>query len=131
MRYTSSQSGYIAITTAIITSFVILLVAAVLGSSNLLSRLNDLDFSSKRYSYFLARSCVDTALLKLAKDLSYAGNETITISTDSCTIQPVITSGANKIIKASAQFNSTYTNLKVTVTSLDLTTVSLEEVTNF
>src|SRR3989344_9440055 len=125
------SSGLIAIVTAIILSFLIILVATVLGSSALFSRSNDVDFLSKQSSYFLARSCLDQALLELAGNSDYSGNEVIAIDSYQCTINPVETSGSNKIIKATAQVNSAVTNLKLTVVSTTFATVSLEEVSSF
>ena len=125
------SSGLIAIVTSIILSFLIILVATVLGSSAFFSRSNDVDFLSKQASYFLARSCLDRALLELAGNSNYSGNETITIDSRQCTINPVETSGSNKIIKAAAQVNSAVTNLKLTVVSITFATVSLEEVSSF
>jgi len=128
---TKNSSGLIAIVTAIILSFLIILVATVLGSSALFSRSNDVDFLSKQSSYFLARSCLDQALLELAGNSDYSGNEVIAIDSYQCTINPVETSGSNKIIKATATVNSAVTNLKLTVVSTTFATVSLEEVSSF
>lgn len=128
----TARSGYLAITTAIIISLVMLLVASVLGSSSLFSRFSDLDSLSKKESYYLARSCVDYALLKMAVG-TYSGNETVLIGSQQCTILPIETSGNNKIVKAKGQsaVGGVTTNLKVTINSLDLSTVSSEEVRNF
>ena len=57
--------------------------------------------------------------------------EVIAIDSYQCTINPVETSGSNKIIKAAAQVNSAVTNLKLTVVSTTFATVSLEEVSSF
>lgn len=125
------NKGYIAITTSIILSILVMAVAISLGSSSVLTRFNYVDFNNKQVSFITARSCLNYALLKLAGDSSYAGNETVNISSYQCTIQPIETSGSNKIIKARSQISGATTNLKLTVVSSTLSTVSLEELVKF
>lgn len=126
-----SNRGYIAITTAIILSVIILLVAISLGASNLLTRFNFVAFNNKQTTYFVARSCLSHALLQLVKNISYAGSESVNAGSYQCSIQPIETSGSNKIIKARSQINGATTNLKLTVTTATLSTVSLEELVRF
>ncbi len=121
------RDGFIALTTSIILSILVLLVAASLGSANLFNRFAVVDFSNKQSSFSAARSCLNYALLKLAESSSYAGNETIQVSSYACTLATITTSGANKIITAKSQINGATTNLKLTVVSATLSTVSLEE----
>jgi len=126
-----NNRGYIAITTAIILSIVTMSVAISLGSSNLLTRFNFVAFNNKQTTYFVARSCLSHALLQLVKNISYAGNENVNVSSYQCSIQAVETSGPNKIIKAKSQISGATTNLKLTVAAATLSTVSLEEVVKF
>lgn len=125
------MKGYIAITTSIILSLVVMVVAIALGSSNLLSRVSVVEFTDKQMSLIAARSCLDWARLKLAENPNYTGNETITVSSYQCFVRPVQTSGSNKIIEARSQVNGATTNLKLTAASSDLSTVSLEELVAF
>ena len=125
------NKGYIAITTSLILSFIMLAVAVALGSSSLFSRNNNLNFSFKKTSYFAARSCLDYALLQLSLNSGYGGNETRAVGLEQCSLLTIETSGSNKIIKARSQVKGATTNLKLTVQSSDLSTVSLEEVVNF
>lgn len=131
MRYTpnahrSRESGYIAITTAIIFSLLVLFVTFSVGMSGLYTRLNKLEAYNKRISYFTARSCLEFAQLSLKQNWSYAGNETKTISGRACTILATEVSGANKVVKAKATVSGDTTNLKLIVTP-SLGIVSLEE----
>lgn len=126
-----AQRGYIAITTSIILAILIMAVAISFGSSNIFTRFNVLDLTSKQTSYFVARSCLNRALLSLADNSNYSGNETIDVSSYQCVISPIETSGANKIIKSRAQISGATTNLKLTVGSSNLSTVSLEELVKF
>ena len=125
------NQGYIAITTAIILSIVIMVVAISLGSSSLFTRFAFVDFNNKQASYFVARSCLDYALLQLSQNSAYVGNETVNIGSYQCSIQAVETSGSNKIIKARSQISGATTNLKLTVVASTLSTVSLEELVKF
>ena len=127
MKALNLQKGYIAITTSIVLSLMLMLVAISLGSSSLFTRLNVVDFSNKQLSYFIARSCLNEALFKLADSSAYTGNETLTISSRTCALYPITTSAPNKIIQAKAIINGATTNLKLTVNSSSLSTVSLEE----
>ncbi len=130
-NFRQPKNGYIAITLAIILSFFMLLIAIILGSASLFARNNNLNFYFKKTSYFVSWSCLDYALLQLSQNSNYAGNETRNVDVYQCAIQPIEISGANKIIKSRAQVSGATTDLKLTVASADLSTVSLEEVTGF
>ena len=127
------QKGYIAITAAILLSLLILVIAVALGTRSALSRTAALDFSFKKVSLSAARACLDQALLKLALDPNYVGNEVMSLIGTSyqCQIYPIENLPPNKIIKSRSQVSGATTNLKLTVTASQLSTVSLEEVTNF
>lgn len=127
----SKSGGYIAITTSIILSLMVMAVAIALGSANLFTRLDVVDFYNKQISSGIARSCLNEALLKLAMSSSYTGNETIAISSWQCTIHTITAVGQNKVIKAHATVDGATTNLQLTVVSNTLSTVSLEEVVKF
>lgn len=127
------ENGYIAITTALIVSFIILIIATTLGSSALFSRINELDFSFKKMTYYASRSCLDYALLKLAKDINYSGNETVPVGSYSCVLSLIEDSGNNKILKSRVQdsYSGATTNLKLTLDRFTLTTILLEEPVSF
>lgn len=126
-----TAKGYIAIVTAILISFLMLLLAVTFGASSLLGRFEAVDYSSKRTSYFVARSCLDHARLELALDSSYAGDENVAVDTHQCTVRPLTTQGSNTIIEATAIINGQTTNLSLTVLTAELTTVSFAEVADF
>lgn len=124
-------NGYIAITVTIILSLLMLILAGTLGMSALLTRFETMDFSNKKSSYFMAKSCLDHALLKLAENGNYAGNENLDINSYQCSILPIETSGPDKIIKVRSKIMGATTNLKLTVNSLSLATITLEEAVKF
>ncbi|MEK9186714.1 MAG: hypothetical protein AAB885_03975 [Patescibacteria group bacterium] len=133
MKSNPHNRGYIAITSAIILSFLIMAVSIALSSSAILTRLSVLDLTAKRSSFFVARTCLERALLELALDGNYAGNTTVVIEEggNQCTLYTIESSPPNKIIKARAQITGVTTNLKLTVDSTTLATVSFEEVGSF
>lgn len=131
MNHARNNRGYIAITTAIVLSLLVMVVAISLGSGGLFTRFHYVDFNNKQSSYITARSCLNHALWQIAIDPAYVGNETINVSWYSCAIRPVQTSGSNKIIESRAQIGGATTNLRLTVNSTTLSTVSLEELVKF
>lgn len=125
---TLKNSGYIAVTTSIILSFLILLISTSLGFSTWFSRIGLLNSSYKATSYFLAESCLETARLKLALDSSYTGNENVMINTYQCSIKPITSPAGQKVITTQAKVNDATTNLKLTITYPQSQIVSWEEI---
>ena len=72
-RTTTSPRGFIALTSAIIIAAVLLGITATLSTSGYFARGDSLTTEYKRMSLGLAESCVNIALLNLAKDYDYAG----------------------------------------------------------
>lgn len=126
----SKCDGYIAITTSIVLSFLVLVIAIALGSSSLFSRNNNLNFSYKKTSNYVSRTCLEYALLELAVDSGYVGGEIKTIDSHQCSIVSV-TGVDPKVIRASSTIRGVTTNLELTVNESDLSTVSLEELVQF
>ncbi|MBI4084988.1 MAG: hypothetical protein HY432_00570 [Candidatus Liptonbacteria bacterium] len=121
-----------AVTSAILISLMIMVVVFVISMGSFLARSNISTSSYKEMSLSLAKACVQKALFKLASSSVYAGNETITVASDTCRIVSVIASGTNeKVISTQAEINDSFTNLKVTVTSSTLSITRWEEVPNF
>lgn len=127
----TDQDGFIALTSAIIVSAVLLIVTVTLSYSGFLARFNILSSEYKERSAALAEACVDLAILKLADDSGYPGNETISVGSDSCLIRPMQVSGSEKIIETQAIFQEAYTNLRVFVDGTTLEITDWEELANF
>lgn len=126
---TQERRGYIAITSAFIVSTLLLVIVLAASASAFFYRFNAVDAEAKAASQALAEACMDRALLTITKNPLYAGNETLTIApSNSCTIQAIGTSGAQKVITTSASTQNAATYLKVTVTLSPTTIVSWEEV---
>ena len=121
------NNGYIAITSAIVISILIMSFVFAVSFSGFFNRFNILDSSLKETTNSLAEACVETALLKLAENSAYSGNENINIDGEQCVILPIETGGGQKIIKAKAVIKEIVTNLKVAVNSSDFSIISWEE----
>lgn len=123
--------GYIAITTSLVLSFLILILTTSVGFSAWFSRFGSLNSTSKQISYYVAETCLEKARLKLAQNGSYAGGENITFSSYSCFINTVTAPPGQRVIKVRAQVLGATTNLQLTVNYPQLQTISLEEVVKF
>lgn len=129
----SSRGGYIAITSAVVIAVLLLAITLSLSFTGFVSRFNILNMEYKERSLALAEACADTALLKLAANREYSGEEIISIGNLTCTIFPVSTSGGQITIKTKASFpengaEKAVTNLVVTLGRTNLNIISWEEV---
>lgn len=125
------NSGYIALISSIIISILLLGITLAISSTGYFSRFDILKTEFKKRSSALAEACVDTALLKLAQNQSYNGNENIGVGNDQCSILTIETASGQKIIKTKAVFQNAVTNLKITIDSADLSVIYWEELANF
>ena len=121
------DSGFVALITAIILSFILIITTATLNQTSFLARGMLLASEYKERSAALAEACVDVARLKLVNNASYGGNETISIGSGDCDIRPIT---AN-IIETRAEYQKAFTNLKVVVSSSSLSVISWDELVSF
>ena len=125
------KKGYIAITSAIIITILILTVVVTTSSTGFFGRSNILNTLLKERGDALANACADTALLNLVFNEDYAGDETVTVASTTCVILPIETAGIQKTIKTSGFDGETETNIKVVLETEDFTIVSWDEVEGF
>ncbi len=125
------SNGYIAIISTIIISLVLMGMVFSVSFSGVSSRSNILNSEFKEQGFALAEACTETALLKLAQNKFYSGNENILVGSDQCSILPIETISGQKIIKTKAIFKKTTTNLKIVATENNLSIISFEEVASF
>ena len=85
------QSGYIALVSTVIISLILLGLTFTVSSAGYFTRFNSLDAEYKRVSLGLAESCVNVALLKIAKQYTAynPAGEVVTVGTELCTIDSV------------------------------------------
>jgi hypothetical protein len=112
----SAQRGFIALTSAIILSAVLLVLVVTLNASSFFNRFNTYDMQNKRVSLGLAEACANKAMLKLAEgDLSGVPGSVVVDATDPkmvCKICELTLSGS---IKTRALYNGAYTNLVLSI----------------
>lgn len=125
-----ASRGYIAITSAIIITMLVMMIVFAINLIGYFSRYNVLTSELKDISLSLAEGCAEKALLKYAEDSAYAGNENITVGARQCNILPVETSGSDRILKTKAVVESTTSNIKVVFNGNDMAIVSWEELPN-
>ncbi|MEK7548911.1 MAG: hypothetical protein AAB496_00235 [Patescibacteria group bacterium] len=122
------ENGYLAITSAIILSIIAMVLAVGLSFSSYFGLSDIQDANLKETSVALAEACVDKALLSLAQNINYTGNEIIAVGSSTCSILPTEISSTYKIIKTGANFSGAVTNLKITaVTSSPFEILKWEE----
>ncbi len=125
----NKQKGYIAITSALLIVFLIMVITSALSLSIYFSRFNVFSSEAKERSLALAEACADKALLNFSKNPSYAGNETITVSApDTCDILPITVQGSQRVIKTHGQFSNTISNIRLVVNATPVSLVSWEEI---
>lgn len=128
------NSGYIALTSAVVISALLIGITFTLSFSGFFARFNLLDSELKQKSLALAEACADTALLRLATNQSYSpSNDVISINQDQCTIvliAPNVPLANQATIKTQAVQKNVTTILEVMVNLNDLTIASWQEVPN-
>ncbi len=126
----NSNGGFIALVSVLLISVVLLLMVTTLSLGGYIGRFNILNSELKRVSASLADACANTAVLKLAEDWNYSGNETSTVSgSNTCHIFSVTTVGANpQTLKAQAVYRNSYTNLAITVQQTPFSILSWNEI---
>lgn len=125
------SKGYIAITSAIIISVLLMAVVSAVSVSGFFERSNTVGALLKASGRALADACASKALLSLSENRSYAGNETVALGEDTCAILPVTTDGGDYIIRTTATVQGSATNLRVKANASDLSILSWKEVAAF
>ncbi len=122
------EGGYAALMSVILISGILLLVVTVASYRGYFGRSSVLFFELKERSVALAEACIDQAVAELARNVDYAGSQTVRIGAYSCTIGPISRSGTTTTIIAQASFREAFTNFRVSVDSSSLAVTSWEEI---
>jgi hypothetical protein len=86
------QKGFIALTSTVILSVVLLMLMFSASTGNFFARFDSLGGEYKKVSLALSEACVNSALLRIAEDYDYsppAGGEVVTVGSNSCIIKSV------------------------------------------
>jgi hypothetical protein len=124
----NSPRGFIALTSVIIISAILLIVTVGASLMGFYSRYNVMDVELKEHSLALGDACVEVVRLRLAGDSLYAGPETVAVGSDQCQIftSPNPT-GNPRVFITQAVYHRSYTNLKIAVDVNDLSVDSWQE----
>jgi hypothetical protein len=124
------QQGFIALITTIIISAVLLAVVCAIGGTSVLHRLNIASAENLNQSKYLADACAYKALVNLAYDKNYQGNENINVSgNDTCVIEPIPPPTQNQIsLQTRAQVAKSITHLSMVVDNASLSVISWREI---
>ena len=122
----SQNRGFIALTSAIIISALLVALTVSQRLSGFFTRANILDSESKEHSLALAKACANIALLQLAQGSTATG--AMPVGAEQCTIISVQPTVSETTIKTQGVFNKAYTNLEVVANSSSLDIVSWQEV---
>ncbi len=90
----TNRGGYMLVVTVLVLSSVMLLLATASAFSLVGVQQRDAERRFSVAAQSLAEGCMETALLKRRLDTGYAGNETISIDGQTCTIRPFL-AGSN------------------------------------
>ena len=126
----NDTKGFVALMSVIIIGAMLSLFVFTLGVSTFYSRYGIFDSENKHMSVALADACVNSAILKIAQNPSYApaaGGECVGVGGECggtgelqvCKICDVTTAGAITTIQIRAAYGGAYTNVAVSVDSSD------------
>lgn len=129
----TNQRGYILVVTVLVLSSVILMVATATAFTLAGVEQRDAERRLGFGAQSLAEGCMETALLKRRLDPSYAGNETVTIDGQTCTIRAFITAASPPLtIQTEATKNSRTYRVQVKISNTSTMAVqSWERVSAF
>lgn len=83
------QGGFIALISTIILMIVLLIILTTTNISSFFARINSQNSEFKRMSFGLSESCLNLALLRIAQNYNYQGDEIINLSLNECYIYPI------------------------------------------
>jgi len=114
------QTGFIALVSVLLISFVLLIFVVSIGLSGFLGRANQLESEFKRQSIASAEACVEKAIADLVAKNPTTGTVTFGGGAYTCTIVSIALDTPNMgetTIKARGVYKNSYTNLVIVVAS--------------
>jgi len=124
MQNWQKQNGYVALITLIIIGAIVLLATLSLTFISLEQRTGMISRNRTLNNYYLANACANQALVKLQKDPTYGGNETINLDSQSCQIEAISGSGnTGRTIIASSLVVNQQKKIKVDIAQLRPVTI--------
>ena len=125
-----NNRGYALVVSVLIFSTVLMLIGASATLNLIRSREQDTGAEAWTTAEWLAEGCAETALQALREDASYAGNETVTVGSQTCTIRP-LNAGVPTTIETEATVNSRPYRIRILVDPSTFDITSWEHVVSF
>ena len=122
----TSPHGFTLIVAMIVISTVLVLVSATVAQGLMGHALSSITIERKLQAKSAAEACADVALLELTLDPAYAGNESVTIGSNSCTIQAIV-SGPPTVVETEATVSGNTYRLHIELSELDPIMISAWE----
>ena len=128
------NSGFIALTSVLVISALLIIIGASLGYAGFFSRVNILDGEFKETSLGLAEACAEITRVEIANDVNYAAHTTFPLvrsfSGQSCTVVSV---SGTYTVRAQGQSGDSFSNIEAVFsrTADDVAVVSWKELPNF
>lgn len=127
------EQGIIVLITVLVIGAVVLLIGLGMSVRSVMESDTSLDEELSHQALVMATSCMEQALLSLADDSAYTGNQTITIGSYTCTIATITGSGDTRTVQTSSTVSGYTRRLLVTVSNVNppLQVSSWQEVSSF
>lgn len=104
------KNGYIALTSVVLMSAILLILAITLAHQSINNGENALDWVKSQQTKQTAVACAEYAMERLTTSLYYSGNETVIVGDEQCYVDQVTGSGVNnRGIKTRSTVDSLYT----------------------
>lgn len=110
------QKGFIALTTVLIISAIVLMVGIGLSLRSINEAEMSLQGNLSLQAHYLANLCAEQALMRLKEDSNYTGDETINMENGSCQILPI---EGNWIVKVSATSFDQVNKIKILIDQIN------------
>jgi hypothetical protein len=134
MKLKINNKGYVALVTVLIVSAVGLAIATTLLLYAIGVSKSSITYDSSDQARAYADSCAEEAIVRLKRDISYTGNETLTFDYGSCEIRPVLGSGnTDRTVQTIGNVGNTYRKVEVQISVVNpQTQINIwEEVSDF
>jgi len=127
------EQGIIALTTVLIIGSIILVIGIGMSLQSIMESDTSFDEELSHQALVAATSCMEQALLTLADDASYIGDQTIVVGSHTCTVAVITGSGNERTVKTSSTVNGHTRRLLVSVSNVNppLQVSSWQEVSSF
>lgn len=113
------QQGIIALITVLIAGAIMLVVGIGMSTRSIVGSKESLYQELSHQALAMATSCMEQALLSLADNSLYTGNQTVVIGPNKCAIALITGSGNTRTVQTSSTVGGHIRRLSVTVSNVN------------